>query len=105
MRTLNTAQASAGRELHVCPLQFDIVDRCINRYSNPGELVFDPFGGLFTVPNRALQLGRRGRAAELHHGYFLDGVKYLEALERKAATPSLFDFLAAEPAASAQAAE
>ena len=105
MRTLNTAQASAGRELHVCPLQFDIVDRCINRYSNPGELVFDPFGGLFTVPNRALQLGRRGRAAELHHGYFLDGVKYLEALERKAATPSLFDFLAADSAANAEAAQ
>lgn len=105
MRTLNTAQASAGRELHVCPLQFDIVDRCINRYSNPGELVFDPFGGLFTVPNRALQLGRRGRAAELHHGYFLDGVKYLEALERKKATPSLFDFLAADSAANAEAAQ
>lgn len=105
MRTLNTAQASAGRELHVCPLQFDIVDRCINRYTNPGELVFDPFGGLFTVPNRALQLGRRGRAAELHHGYFLDGVKYLEALERKKATPSLFDFLAADSASNAEAAQ
>lgn len=105
MRTLNTAQASAGRELHVCPLQFDIVDRCINRYTNPGELVFDPFGGLFTVPNRALQLGRRGRAAELHHGYFLDGVKYLEALERKKATPSLFDFLSADHGVPAEAAE
>ncbi|MDQ0305310.1 DNA methyltransferase [Ancylobacter polymorphus] len=105
MRTLNTAQASAGRELHVCPLQFDIVDRCINRYTNPGELVFDPFGGLFTVPNRAVRMGRRGRAAELHHGYFLDGVKYLEALDRKKATPSLFDFLADGVAAPAEAAE
>ena len=36
-----------------CPLQFDIVDRLIERYSNPGELVYDPFGGLFTVPLRA----------------------------------------------------
>ncbi|MDR6953844.1 DNA modification methylase [Ancylobacter sp. 3268] len=95
MRTLNTMQASAGRELHVCPLQFDVVDRCINRYSSPGELVFDPFGGLFTVPYRALHLGRRGRAVELHPEYFVDGIKHLEAKEREKATPSLFDFLAA----------
>jgi DNA modification methylase len=104
MRTLNTAQASAGRELHVCPLQFDIVDRCIHRFSNEGDLVFDPFGGLFTVPIRALKLGRRGRAVELHNGYFLDGVKYLEAQERDQAIPSFFDFLEAD-AAQPEAAE
>ncbi|GAB4071689.1 DNA methylase N-4 [Ancylobacter sonchi] len=95
MRTLNTMQASAGRELHVCPLQFDVVDRCINRFSAPGELVFDPFGGLFTVPYRAMHFGRRGRAVELHPEYFVDGIKHLEAKEREKATPSLFDFLAA----------
>jgi DNA modification methylase len=105
MKTLNTAQASAGRELHVCPLQFDVVDRCITRYSEPGELIFDPFGGLFTVPYRALHLGRRGRAAELHHEYFLDGVKYLEAIERNKAVPSLFDFLAAGDENQAEAVE
>lgn len=92
MLTLNTNQSAKGREKHVCPLQFDIVDRCIERYSNKGELVFDPFGGLFTVPYRALHLGRRGRAAELNTGYFFDGVKYLEAKERQMAMPSLFDF-------------
>lgn len=76
-----------------CPLQFDIVDRLITRYSNPGELVYDPFGGLFTVPYRALKLGRKGRAAELNTAYFLDGVKYLEAAERELAMPTLFDTL------------
>ncbi|WP_420313622.1 DNA methyltransferase [Actinopolymorpha alba] len=77
--------------MHVCPLQFDIVDRLINRFSNPGELVFDPFGGLFTVPVRALHAGRRSRAVELNTGYFLDGVKYLQAEERKHGMPTLFD--------------
>lgn len=105
MLTLNGAQASKGRELHVCPLQFDIVDRLITRYSNPGELVYDPFGGLFTVPYRALKLGRRGRAVELHHGYFLDGVKYLQAMERELSMPSLFDFTGDRPASTAVAAE
>lgn len=61
-------------------------------------LVFDPFGGLFTVPLRAIAMERHGRAAELHHGYFLDGVKYLEAKERERAIPSFFDFLDAEDA-------
>ncbi|WP_373294725.1 DNA methyltransferase [Dactylosporangium sucinum] len=76
-----------------CPLQFDIVDRLISRYSNPGDLVFDPFGGLFTVPVRALKLGRRGRAVELNAGYFRDGVGYLRATERELSAPSLFDLL------------
>lgn len=67
----------------------------ITRYSNPGELVYDPFGGLFTVPVRALHLGRKGRAAELNTGYFMDGVKYLQAKEREKAMPSLFDALPA----------
>lgn len=93
--TLNTAQSAKNREKHVCPLQFDIVDRLIERYSNPGDLIYDPFGGLFTVPYRALGLGRRGRAAELSHGYFLDGIKYLEAKEREIAMPSLLDVLGA----------
>jgi len=95
MLTLNTEQSRKAQTMHVCPLQFDIVDRLITRYSNPGDLVFDPFGGLFTVPLRALHLGRRGRAVELNPGYFMDGVKYLEAAERKRAMPVLFDLDAA----------
>ncbi|AMS01768.1 anaerobic ribonucleoside reductase large subunit [Mycobacterium phage Brocalys] len=74
-----------------CPLQFDIVDRLITRFSNPGELVFDPFGGLGTVPLRALKLGRRGRGVELNPGYYFDAVKYLQAEERQRDMPSLFD--------------
>ena len=91
MRTLNGEQTARGLENHICPLQFDIVDRLIERYSNPGDLVFDPFGGLMTVPLRALKLGRRGRGVELNPGYFLDGVAYLAAEERSRSMPSLFD--------------
>lgn len=96
MVTLNSTQSAKAQALHVCPLQFDIVDRLIDRYSAPGELVFDPFGGLFTVPYRALLKGRRGRAVELNPGYFLDGIKYLQAAERQVAMPSLFDLAGLE---------
>ena len=93
MLTLNTEQSRKAQAMHVCPLQFDIVDRLIERYTNPGELVYDPFGGLFTVPFRALHLGRRGRAVELNAGYFADGVKYLQAAEARLGMPTLFDAL------------
>ncbi len=91
MLTLNTSQSKKRQAMHVCPLQFDIVDRLITRYSNEGDLVYDPFGGLFTVPLRAMMLGRRGRAVELNTQYFLDGIKYLQAEERKQSMPSIFD--------------
>jgi len=91
MLTLNTAQSQKNLEKHVCPLQFDIVDRLIERYTNVGEMVFDPFGGLGTVPVRALKLGRRGRGVELNTSYFLDSVKYLQAMEREKSMPTLFD--------------
>jgi DNA modification methylase len=93
MLTLNSSQSHKAQVMHVCPLQFDIVDRLIRRYTNEGDLVFDPFGGLQTVPMRALKLGRRGRGVELNSGYFVDGVRYMQVTEREIATPSLFDLL------------
>ena len=91
MLTLNGEQSQKARQLHVCPLQTDIVERLIRRYSNEGDLVYDPFAGLGTVPLIALRMGRRGRGVELNPGYFLDSVKYLEAEERTQQMPSLFD--------------
>lgn len=93
MLTLNTEQKRDKRMMHVCPLQIDIVDRLIHKYSNPGDLVYDPFGGLMTVPLRAVAIGRRGRGTELNTQYWMDGVKYLEAQDHEASMPTLFDDL------------
>lgn len=96
MRTLNTTQSQRRQALHVCPLQFDIVDRLINRYTNEGELVFDPFGGIGTTPLRALMKNRRGLMTELNADYFRDAVGYLHAEEERIETPTLFDFFESE---------
>lgn len=93
MRTLNGSQWSKGKQLHLCPLQFDIVDRVIRQMSMPGETVFDPFSGLGTVVLRALLLGRRGLGVELSPSYHTDAVSYLRAAERDLQTPTLFDLL------------
>jgi hypothetical protein len=93
MRTLNGLQHAKGRELHLCPLQFDIVDRALTQYTMPGETVFDPFAGLMTVPYRALVLKRRGIGVELSPQYFRDGVAYCQEAERDIDAPTLFDLL------------
>lgn len=93
MRTLNTEQSRRRLQMHVCPLQLDIVERIINRYSNPGDLVLDPFAGLFTVPMSAIKLGRKGYGIELNEDYFRDGVGYCRRAEIKKDIPSLFDFI------------
>jgi hypothetical protein len=93
MRTLNMIQAQKGKEQHLCPLQFDIVDRLIVRYSNAGDTVFDPFAGIMTVPYCAAKLNRFGIGVELNPGYWTDGVSHLEALDRQQSMPTLFDML------------
>lgn len=96
MKTLNTTQSQRRKQLHVCPLQFDIVERIINRYSNKDDIVFEPFGGLGTVPMMAVRMGRYGYGCELNSGYFADGVGYLRAEEADMEQPSLFDLLEQE---------
>lgn len=93
MRTLNTTQSRRRQQMHVCPLQLDIVERVINRFSDEGDLVFDPFGGLMTVPMTAVKMGRRGYGIELNPDYFRDGVGYLQDAENGIESPTLFDFI------------
>ena len=92
MRTLNTEQSRRQVQMHVCPLQLDIVERIINRYSNTGDTVLDPFAGLFTVPMMAVKMGRKGYGIELSQDYFRDGVGYCKDAQDQRDMPSLFDF-------------
>lgn len=90
MLTLNGAQSAKGKEMHLCPMQFDLADRAIAQWSMPGETVFDPFAGLGTVPYRAIKLNRKGIGIELSSRYYLDAVAYCEMAVREMATPDLF---------------
>lgn len=96
MRTLNGAQSAAGREMHLCPLQLDIVQRVINQFSMKGETVYDPFAGIGTVPSQAVEMERIGRGAELNPRYFHDMALYCRLAEKKKALPTLFDLVAQE---------
>lgn len=98
-RTLNMQQARRRVEKHICPLPLDIVERLIVRYTNPDDLILDPFGGLGTVSVVAVRLGRRGLTVELNPTYHDACVRYCQEEEARRSAPMLFDPVAIEPAA------
>lgn len=98
MRTLNMHQAKRRVEKHLCPLPLDIVERLIVRYSNPGEMIFDPFAGLGSVPYMALKLERSAVGTELNPTYFEAFIRYCREAEAERSRPQLLalDALAAD---------
>jgi DNA modification methylase/superfamily II DNA or RNA helicase len=70
-RTLNYREGRANEdEKHICPLQLDTIERCILLYSNEGETVFSPFGGIGSEGYQALKMGRKSISIELKESYF-----------------------------------
>ena len=79
-----------GDERHICPLQLGFIERCVRLWSNKGELVFDPFGGIGSTVYTALRLGRRGMSIELKPSYWKASVQMVKELESKLSAPTLF---------------
>lgn len=77
--TLNVVEArSNDDERHIAPLQLGTIERCIRLWSNPGETVLSPFGGIGSEPYQAVKLGRKAIAVELKPEYFAVMVKNME---------------------------
>lgn len=93
MHGLNMEQSRRKQQNHICPMPFDEVDRCIELYSNPGELVLDTFGGLGTTGVRALKKKRRAYIIELNEGYSKCAATYLKETEMQNNVPTLFDLI------------
>lgn len=90
--TLNVRVArEEADERHIAPLQLEFIRRCVLLYSNPGETVLSPFGGIGSEPYVAVKHGRKAIACELKPSYWRTAVANLTALEAQMTTPSLFD--------------
>ena len=77
-RTLNVRQArDNGDERHMCPLQLDVIERLVKLWSNPGEVVLSPFGGVGSEGVGSLGLKRRFVGVELKESYFRTGSRNL----------------------------
>ena len=96
INTLNTALSMKQEQSHVCPLQLDVIQRLIERFSNPGDTILDPFGGVHSVPYQAIKMGRKGVGIELNPEYWRMGVSFCERAEQKMLAPTLFDLELAE---------
>lgn len=94
MRGLNMEQSRRKQQNHICPMPFDQVDRLIELYSNPGDTILDPFGGLCTTGVRAVKKGRKAYLCELNDVYAKCGAVYLKEAEYKNDIPTLFDVIA-----------
>lgn len=83
IRQSNTLQRKSARdekdEKHICPLQLDVIERCIDLWTNPNDIVLDPFAGIGSVPYQAVIMGRRGLGIELKDSYFAQAVNNMEA--------------------------
>ena len=82
-------------EKHVCPLQLEVVRRCVKLWTNPGAVVFDPFAGIGTVPYVAVEEGRQGLGFELKESYHRQACRNMERVAAgESAQMSLEDVLA-----------
>lgn len=57
-------------ERHICPLQLDVIERAMELWSNPGDLVFSPFTGIGSEGYVAIEMGRRFVGSELKRSYW-----------------------------------
>jgi DNA modification methylase len=77
---LNRMKA-AGDERHVCPLQLDVIDRCLRLYSKPGDVVMDPFNGIGSTGYQAVKQFRRYIGFELKPEYAAQAGKNMKEAE------------------------
>jgi hypothetical protein len=91
MNVLNERAARDSKDCrHICPLQLDVIDRAVQLWSNPGDVVFSPFAGIGSEIHGAIKAKRRGMGIELKDSYYDQAVTYISELEREMSVPTLF---------------
>jgi len=66
-------------ERHICPLQLGVIERAVNLWSNPGDVVLSPFAGIGSEGHSALGMGRRFVGIELKRSYYEQACRNLAA--------------------------
>jgi len=90
-KTLNVAGARDDRdERHVCPLQLETIERCLELWTNPGDTVLSPFAGIGSEGYQAIKQDRKFIGIELKESYFRKAVKNLQSVDNAQAQLSLF---------------
>lgn len=77
-------------ERHISPLQLTVIRRCLQVWTNPGDVVLSPFAGIGSAGYVALEMGRRFIGAELKASYYRQAVANLRTAERERGRADLF---------------
>lgn len=92
-----TLQYRGGRdekdEAHISPLQLDVIERCIDLWSAPGDVVLTPFLGIGSEVYGAIEMGRRGIGFELKPSYFAQAVRNLRDAEQRRGEAGLLSLM------------
>ncbi len=89
--TLNERIARVNKdEKHMCPLQLDTIQRCVELWTNPGDMIFSPFAGIGSEGYGALKMGRRFKGFELKESYFNEAILNLKTAETEFNSGKLF---------------
>jgi hypothetical protein len=78
-------------ERHIAPLQLTPIRRCLQLWTNPGDIVFSPFAGIGSELYVAVEMGRKAMGAEIKASYFRQAVANLTEVERAGGVQTLFD--------------
>lgn len=90
-KTLNVREARENEdERHLCALQTQVIERCVELWTNPGDIVFDPFGGIGSTGVVAVNMGRRAVIHELKESYFNQAVLNLSRLKKQSSLDRYF---------------
>lgn len=91
--TLNRMFSDEESERHICPLQLDVIERCVKMYSNEGDTVFTPFMGIGSEVFQAVKMGRKGIGIELKREYFLQAKKNMQSLDDADKQIDIFSYI------------
>ena len=83
----DTLQKNSARdekdEKHICPLQLEVIKRALELWTNPNDIILDPFDGIGSTVYQALKMGRRGIGIELKESYFKQSVLNCENITKE----------------------
>lgn len=89
---LNQGLRDEEEQRHICPLQLDLIERLILEYTEMGEVVYSPYGGIGSEGYKSLLLNRKTILSEIKESYWRIGCKYLQEAELKKLQPMLEGF-------------
>ena len=90
----NTLQKESAREnndeRHIAPLQLDVIERALTLWTNPGDIILTPYGGIMSEAYKAVEMGRKAVAVELKESYFNAGINNMRLAANTHEQQSLF---------------